>query len=41
VHKHAAALASHVRKHGAIYANRTEEIRVHETLRLFRGDSFL
>src|SRR4030081_3523011 len=41
VHEHTATLAPHVRKHGAIYTHRTEKIRVHQTPRLFGGDSFL
>jgi len=39
VHEHAAALAPHMRKHGAIHANRAKKIRIHEMLRLFGGDS--
>src|SRR6266481_8547036 len=39
VHEHAAALAPHMRKHGAIHANRAKKIRIHEMLGLFGGDS--
>ena len=34
-------MAPHVRKHGAIYANRSKKISFHKTPRLFGGDSFL
>ena len=40
VQEQAAALASHMRKHRAVDANRAEEIRLHNLVGLIDGDRF-